>query len=360
MDTPSPAAEAVIEPDLPIVDPHHHLWDYRAMARTLGPETHPFERIVRRSPLYLLDELVTDIRGGGHDVRATVFVECGAMYRADGPDALKPVGETEFVNGVAAMSASGLHGPIRACAGIVGHADLRRGDAVAEVLEAHLAAGGGAAGGGRFRGIRHSVSWDADPGVLGPLARMPQGLLVSDAFRAGFARLAPLGLSFDAWLLEPQLPELIDLARAFPETAIMLDHVGTPLGIGAYAGRREERFGLWRERIRALAQCPAVMVKLGGLAMPFGGFDGEEGEGAEPQSARLARLWAPYIETCIEAFGVERCLFESNFPVDLFTCSYTVLWNGLKRIAAGYSTDEKAALFSGSAARFYRLAQVAA
>jgi predicted TIM-barrel fold metal-dependent hydrolase len=171
-------------------------------------------------------------------------------------------------------------------------------------------------------------------------------------FRAGFARLAPLGLSFDAWLLEPQLGELVDLARAFPDTSIILDHVGTPLGIAAYEGRREERFDPWRNSIRALAELPNVTVKLGGLAMPFCGFD-SRGEG--PLSERLARLWRPYIETCIEAFGAQRCMFESNFPVDLYSCSYAVLWNALKRIAAGASADENAALFSDTAARVYRL-----
>ena len=346
MSTPDP--EPILEPELPIVDPHHHLWDRTRLVASLPAVRHPFERIVRTAPRYLLDELLADL-GRGHDVRATVYVECGSMYRADGPVELRPVAETEFVNGVAAMSASGTYGPVRACAGIVGHADLTLGEHVSPVLEAHIAAGGG-----RFRGVRHSASYDADPAVLGPLVGRPAGLLGSAAFREGFARLAPLGLSFDAWLLEPQLDELIALARAFPDTTIVLDHVGTPLGIGAYAGRREERFDIWRTRIRELATCPGVVVKLGGLAMPFAGFDTTPAE-SEPLSARLATLWAPYIETCIEAFGPERCMFESNFPVDLFTCSYDVLWNALKRTASGCSADEKAALFSGTASRVYRL-----
>jgi predicted TIM-barrel fold metal-dependent hydrolase len=344
MTEPTPS-EPILEPELPIVDPHHHLWDRRGLLVSLPPVRHPFETIVRRTPRYLLDELLADLNSG-HNVVATVYLECGAFYRADGPPELKPVGETEFVNGVAAMCASDVYGPVRACAGIVGHADLKLGDAVTPVLEAHVAAGGG-----RFRGVRQSASWDADPGVLGPLNRNTEGLYRSDAFRAGFARLAPLGLSFDAWMLEPQLPDLVDLARAFPGTTIILDHVGTPLGLASYAGRRDERFPVWRDNIRALAASANVNVKLGGLAMPFLGFE----LGDAPASAQLADAWRPYVETCIEAFGPGRCMFESNFPVDLYTCGYGVLWNALKRLAAGASPEEKALLFSDTARRVYRL-----
>lgn len=343
------AREPILEPGLPIVDPHHHLWDRpAALAAAFPPSTHGFARALAGVSRYLLDELQADLNCG-HNVRATVYVQCGSMYRADGPSALRPVGETEFVTGVAAMSASGQYGEARACAGIVGHADLTLGGAVTEVLEAHIRAGGG-----RFRGIRHSCSWDADSEVLGPLARAEGGLYRSPAFREGFAKLAPLGLSFDAWLLEPQLPDLIDLARAFPDTTIVLDHVGTPLGIAAYAGRREERFGIWRDNVRILAGSPNVAVKLGGLAMPFAGFTSFMSS-PRASSARLAGEWRPYIETCIEAFGAHRCMFESNFPVDIGTCDYDVLWNAFKILADGASADEKTALFSGTAARVYRL-----
>jgi len=340
--------EAILEPDLPIIDPHHHLWDRRALVATLPPVKHGFENVVRRVPRYLLDELLADT-GSGHKVIGTVYVECGAMYRADGPAELKPVGETEFVNGVAAMAASGVYGETRACAGIVGHADLTRGAQAREVLEAHLAAGGG-----RFRGIRQSASYDPDPQVLGPLVRQGEGLYRQANFREGFAQLAPLGLSFDAWMLEPQLPDLIDLARAFPETSIILDHVGTPLGVASYAGRREERFAIWRDNIRELAKSPNVTVKVGGLAMVFPGFPSLMADPPAP-SEQLAAEWKPYVETCIEAFGAERCMFESNFPVDILSCDYEVLWNAFKRLASGASTDEKAALFAGTARRVYRL-----
>jgi len=341
-------SEAILEPELPIVDPHHHLWVRPgAPTATTDPSVHPFTRVVARRPRYLLDELLTDLKSG-HNVVATVFVQCGAMYRADGPDALKPVGETEFVNGVAAMTASGIYGPVRACAGIVGHADCTLGDRIDEVLEAHMKVSD------RFRGIRHSCSSDPDPAVLGPLARQTPGLYLDDKFRAGYARLAKYGLSFDAWLLEPQLPELIDLVRRFPETPVVLDHVGTPLGIGSYAGKREERFGIWRENIRTLGELPNVNVKLGGLAMAFCNFPSFLSDPAAP-STQLAEEWRPYLEACIEAFGADRCMFESNFPVDLGSCDYATLWNAFKVFAKNYSADEKARLFADTAKRVYRL-----
>ena len=338
--------EAVLEPDLPIVDPHHHLW-HRA-ARDPASLSHDFERAIADVGTYLLPDLLADMNSG-HNVVATVFIECGSMYRADGPSAMKPVGETEFVNGVAAMSASGGYGPGRACAGIVGHADLMLGAAVAKVLDAHLIAGGG-----RFRGIRHSVSYDADSTVLGPLARRPAGVFKEAPFREGFAELSKCGMSFDAWLLEPQLPDLIDLARAFPDTPIVLDHVGTPLGIASYADRREERFPTWAGSIRTLASLPNVVVKLGGLAMCFPHFPSFMSDPPAP-SEQLAAEWRPYIETCIQAFGPDRCMFESNFPVDIGACDYRTLWNAFKILAKGYSPEEKTAMFSGTAKRFYRL-----
>jgi L-fuconolactonase len=342
------AQEPVLEADLAIADPHHHLWDFTTRLVNAPPPAHPFETIYRLAPRYLLENLMVDLNSG-HRVTDTVFIECRAMYRAEGPIEFRPVGETEFVNGVAAQSASGLYGDTRAAAGIVGHVDLLLGDRAAAVLEAHLARAPD-----RFRGIRHSASWDADPAVLGPLGFRPQGLLADTTYRQGFARLAPLGLTFEAWVLEPQLPEVLALAKAFPDTTIVLNHVGTPLGIGVYSGRRQERFAVWRDNIKALAKAPNVVVKLGGLAMPFGGFAVEDGDA--PLSARLADLWRPYIETCVEAFGVDRSMYESNFPVDRYGCDYRTLWNALKRTAAGASADEKALLFSGVARRVYRIA----
>ncbi len=343
--------EPILEPELPIIDPHHHLWDRTAPSAPQIPlPDHPFSKVIAKVPRYLLGEFLADLNSG-HNIRATVYLECGSMYRANVPDVLKCVGETEFVNGVAAMCASGLYGDVRACAGIVGHANLRLGDAVEDVLRAHIHAGNG-----RFRGIRYSASYDADPNVLGLMAnRHPPGLYRDTQFREGFKWLHKLGLSFDAWLLEPQLPDLIDLARAFPDTQIVLDHVGTPLGMASYAGKLEERFGIWKENIAALAKSQNVTVKLGGLAMPFAGFPSFLSK-PPASSEQLAKEWKPYIEACIDAFGVDRCMFESNFPVDSGSCTYAVLWNALKRLAQGYSATEKTALFSGTAARVYRLA----
>jgi predicted TIM-barrel fold metal-dependent hydrolase len=340
----TPAAEAILEPDLPIIDPHHHLWRMPA-ALLAGEPRHGMERLIRKVPVYLREELLADARGG-HNILGTVFMECGSMYREAGPPELRPVGETEFVTSVAE---AGTSGEPRLCAGIVGHADLSLGAAVGAVLQAHIEAGKR-----RFRGVRDIAAWDADPAVLGPLAHVREGLLADPGFREGFACLAPMDLSFDAWLLAPQLPELVDLARAFPETSIVLDHVGTPVGLGCYAGSREARFAGWKAHIEALGALPNVTVKLGGLAMMFCGF---ETFMADPpaSSERLARDWRPYIETCIEAFGPERCMFESNFPVDRGTCDYATLWNAFKRLASGYSPAEKEALFSGTARRVYRL-----
>ena len=293
-------------------------------------------------------ELLADI-GSGHNVVATVFVECRAMYRADGPEELKSLGETEFVNGIAAMSASGAYGPARACAGIVGNVDLRLGSRAAPILEAHMAVAGA-----RFRGIRRGSAWHA-AGIKATSASPPPGLLLDRDFRAGFACLAPLGLSFDAWLLHTQLGDIIDLARVFPDTTIVLDHLGGPVGIGPYLGKRDEVFADWRRGITALARCPNVQVKIGGLGMHTFGTDFHARE-RPPSSQELAQAWKPYVETCIEAFGAARAMFESNFPVDKGTCSYQVLWNAFKRLTANASADDKAALYSGTAQRVYRLA----
>ncbi len=321
--------ETILEPELPIVDPHHHLWDP------------PGKR-------YLFDELMADLNTG-HNVVATVFMECSAMLRADGDPEFRWVGETEFVSGVAAMSASGAYGPARACAAIIGRVDLTIGARAREVLEAHIAAGGG-----RFRGIRNNGSWDPDPSLRSPRLEIAPGLLDQRDFREGFTELAKLGLTFDSWLYHTQIAELAGLARAFPDAAIVLDHVGGPLGVNAYAGRRAEIFEFWRARIREIAECPNVTVKIGGLGMTMFGF-GFEARERPPSSEELAQAWRPYMETCIEAFGTKRCMFESNFPVDKGYCSYPVLWNAFKRLAAGCSADEKDDLFRGTAASVYRI-----
>jgi predicted TIM-barrel fold metal-dependent hydrolase len=277
-------------------------------------------------------------------------MQCLAMHRANGPEPLRPVGETEFVNGVAAMAASGIYGPARICAGIVGRADLRLGAAVEEVLTAHIGAGGG-----RFRGIRYITTSDPDRTLMNPLAAAPPELLADATFRAGFARLAPLDLSFDAWLFHTQIDELTELARAFETTRICLNHVGGVLGIGAYGGQRDDVFARWSRSIRALGRCPNVFVKLGGLGMRINGFGFEKSDDP-PSSETLAAAWRPYFDTCIDAFGTERCMFESNFPVDKGSYSYGAGWNAFKRLTQSASQADKTALFSGTATRFYQLA----
>ena len=339
--------EPILEPDLAIIDPHHHLWDLRPLVATIPEPHHPFIATVALSPYYTFDELRADTTSG-HNVIATVFMECGAFYRAGAGDGLKVVGEVEYVNGVAAQSACGLYGGQRLCAGIVGHADLLLGDGAAPVLEALKAVTP------RFKGIRHSAAWDADPEVLGAPFHAPPGLYLDATFREGFRHLSRLGLSFDAWLLEPQLSDVLSLARAFPDQPIVLDHCGTPLGIASYHGRLHERFDPWREAIRELGRCPNVTIKLGGLAMYFAGLP-DHGPEAGLSSEVLAAMWRPYIETCIDAFGADRAMFESNYPVDKWGASYATLWNAFKRLSSGASADEKRALFSGTAARIYRL-----
>ena len=321
--------EPILEPDLPIIDTHHHLWD-------------------RGGHRYLLHEFLADVNTG-HNVVATVFVECDAMYRASGPLEMRPVGQTEFVAGQAAMSDSGRYGKTRVAAGIVGFADLTLGDRVEPVLEAHIRAGGG-----RFRGVRHSAAWDASD-VIGNsrTATGPHVMLQKD-FRAGLARLTSMGLSLDAWAFHPQLADMVDLARAFPRATIIAGHVGGPLGYGPYTGKKDEVFATWKAGVTELAKCENVVMKLGGMMMRLAAFDYRTAP-APPTSAELAALWRPYLETCIERFGANRCTFESNFPVDKMGIGWVGLWNALKRIAAGASATEKLALFSGTARRAYRL-----
>ncbi|MCY4452711.1 MAG: amidohydrolase family protein [Immundisolibacterales bacterium] len=325
--------EPVLEPELPICDPHHHLWDFQT------------ERV---EPRYFLDELLEDL-GSGHNVVSTVFIECGAMFKASGPEELRPIGETEFVAGIAAMSESGLYGPTRVAAGIVGAVHLMRGDGAADVLDRQIVAGGG-----RFRGIRQGGTWDASPEV--PVHRTGPGpdLFLDSRFREGFRHLAPRGLSFEGWCYHPQIPGLTDLARAFPDTTIVLDHFGGPIGVGPYAGKEDEVFDAWRRAIGPLAECPNVVAKLGGIAMEVNGF-GWHLRDAPPASKELMEATRRYYEHTIEIFGVERCMFESNFPVDKMSCSYRVLWNSFKRLTAGWSTSERAQLFHDTAARVYRL-----
>jgi L-fuconolactonase len=320
--------EEIIEPELSIVDPHHHLWK------------HP-------GSVYLFPELVADL-SSGHNIRATVFEECHSMYRADGPEELRSLGETEFVTGVAAMSASGGFGPARACAAMVGNVDLTLGSRVEPILEAHIAVSGG-----RFHAIRFSTAWDTDERVHNTVPR-PR-MLAEPSVREAYRCLGRFGLTFDAWVYHPQLSEAAELAASFPDTPIVLNHFGSPILGGPNAGRPAEVFAEWRSGMAALASHQNVHVKLGALPVRRSGAARQ----ADPRplsSEEIATAWRPFFEVCVEQFGADRCMFESNFPVQKRWCSYAVLWNACKRLAAGASTAEKSALFSATAARVYRLA----
>lgn len=317
--------EPVLEPERPIVDPHHHLW-------------------VREGNTYLLAELLADL-GSGHNVIATVFEECHAMYRATGPEAEKSIGETEFVTGIAAMAASGTFGPSRVCSRMVGRVDLTTGDRARGLLERHMIASGG-----RFAGIRQSTAWDASDKIH-KVVPMP-GMLADKTFRSGFAGLAALGLVFDAWVYHPQLAEVADLADAFPRTPIVLNHVGSPILGGPYAADRARVFSDWTAGMADLSRRPNVTVKLGALPIRLPGA-GQPSRDIPPGSEEIATAWRPWLETSIERFGAHRCMFESNFPVQKRWSSYAVTWNAFKRIASGASDTEKAALFAGTAARVY-------
>ena len=325
--------EAAIEPDLRICDPHHHLWRDRQGAVM---------------PRYLLEDFLADT-GSGHNIVSTVFIEAKAMYRADGPDNMKAVGEIEFVNGVAAMSASGIYGPARACAGIIGATNLDIGAAAGEVIDAMIAAAPA-----RFRGIRQSATWDADP-LVRQHRKSPPHRMLDAGHRLGAAELAKRGLIYEAWCFHPQISKLTDLARAQPNLDIVLDHIGGPIGFGAaYQGRRQEIMEEWRGSITELATCPNVSVKLGGLFMEVNGF-GWHKQPTPPTSDELADAARPYFDHVIEQFGTRRTMFESNFPVDKVSTGYRVLWNAFKKIARDYSPSEKAMLFHDTAARVYRI-----
>ena len=320
--------ETAIDPEEVIVDPHHHLWDFP-------------------TGTYLVPELHEDT-GAGHNVVQTVFVECGSAYFEDGPDEMKPVGETEFVLRQA-LESEARGGAV--ISGIVSFADMTLGDKVEDVLEAHDVAGGG-----RFRGIRHAVAWDASTAIRESHTKPPEKLLRNDNFRAGFKKLGEMGFSFDAWMFHPQLADLVDLVAELPDTPVVLDHLGGPLGIGPYAGDRDEVRKVLRPALETLARHEQVVVKVGGIGMSIYGV-GLNRLPEAPTSEHVASLWSEDIRHCVETFGPERCMFESNFPVDKQGCSYTVLSNAFQRIAdeAGWSLSERAELFSGTARRFYRL-----
>lgn len=318
--------ETAVDPALHVVDAHHHLWD-------------------RGGHTYLAPQYLADL-AHGHQVLAAVYVECLAGYREQGPEPLRPVGETETVLALTAGQ-SETRGP-RLCAGIVARADLALGAAVGEVLDAHFAAGGG-----RFRGIRYATAWDADPGVHGAYPTHA-GMLRETAVHAGARQLVQRGLSLDVWLYFHQLDEVLELAHACPDLPIVINHCGGPIGAGPYADQRDTVRQRWHDAIQKFRRLDQISVKFGGLAMPIAGF-GWRALDVPPSSDQLVSAWRPYFETCLDVFGAGRCMFESNFPVDRSGCSFTVLWNAFKKLSASLSEAERATLCSGTASRVYRL-----
>ena len=326
--------EAAIDPDLPIVDAHHHLW-----ARP-GRGGRPGIR-------YMADDYAADLNSG-HNIKATVYVECHMGYRPSGPDLMRPLGEVEYANGVAALAESGLYGHTRINAGIVAHADLSYGEAITPLIEAMLQTAGP-----RLSGIRHNAHWDAEPAVRGGKGVPGPGLYEATMVRKGVETLAKFDLAFDAWVYHPQLADVTALARAVPAARIVMNHMGGPLGMGSYAHRPDEVFSVWRSGVLELATCSNVVMKIGGASNRLINFLLLD---RPPTSEQLATAWRPYVETCFEAFGPERCMFEASFPPDRNTASYAVHWNAFKRLASGLSGAEKTAAFSQVAAQTYRLA----
>ena len=321
--------EEIVEPERPIVDPHHHLWQIPSAWGT-----------------YVLEDLWADTESG-HNIEKTVFIDCHSSYRQDGPVHLRPVGETEFIARVAAESAKRVGAAT--IAGIVGHANMHLGEALEEALEAHEEAGNGL-----FRGIRHAGPRDTTGTLTNPGRGRPCPY-GDEGFRTGVRTLGELGYTYDTWHFFHQNLDYLALARAAPETTMILDHFGTPLGVGAYAGRQEEIFAQWKDDMAAIAaECPNVVAKLGGLAMPDNGF-GWDTRDMPPTSDEFAEAQRRYYLHTIECFGPDRCMFESNFPVDRLSISYHVMWNGMKKIVRDFSEDEKHAMFYGTAARVYRL-----
>jgi predicted TIM-barrel fold metal-dependent hydrolase len=318
--------EDAIDPEMEICDPHHHFW--------YDVETE-----------YSIDDFLNDI-SGGHRVVKTVFVESRLKLREDGPPEMRPLGETEHVREVLSQRTNNKN--IDIAAGIVGFADLTLGSSVESLLTAHISAAGG-----RFRGIRQTCAWDSSPEFKSRW-EIPEGLLSDGKFREGFSCLEKFGLSFDAWLFHPQLRDLESLAKKYPGIKIIINHIGGPLGIGPYAGKREEVFSHWKHGLRELSKCPNVFIKLGGLGMPICGFGLYE-RPIPPNSSELAGLMAPYYLWCIECFGIDRCMFESNFPVDKLSYSYTVLWNAFKKIVEDFSFQDRCALFYDTAVDAYHI-----
>lgn len=318
----------IVEPALSIIDAHHHLFD-------------------RPNRRYLLDEFRSDATSG-HDVIASVYVETRAMVRVTGPEALRPIGEIEFANGEAARSAADQSG-VQACAGIVGFADLTLGRSVAPLLDRALESAPE-----RFKGVRQvTIDHHTETPFALMTTRPVSGILDHPRFAEGFSQLAPRGLSFDAAVFHHQMPRLARLADAFPDTTIILNHIGHAVAMAEDGESPQSVFPSWKANLRALSSRQNVICKISGLGMALWGFPHRAED--SPHHGALAATWRPYVETAIEAFGVERCMMASNYPMDSFSCDYVTLWNALKTSVSGASDDEKRQLFAETARDTYRL-----
>ncbi|HYF19805.1 MAG TPA: amidohydrolase family protein [Ramlibacter sp.] len=323
--------EPALDPEVPVVDPHMHFWHHKSGYR------------------YFVEEFARDVAASGHDVQGTVYVECGSMYRAGGPEHLRSVGEAEFAVGQAAIAASGKYTKALGAAGIIGFADLTLGPLARETVDAHVAAANG-----RFRGIRQRAKWDGDPAVRGPVSADGPGLFLRPEFGEGLDYLTSVGLLFEASVFHHQLPDVVALARAHPDARIVIGNNASPVGHSSYAGKEAEVHAQWLSGIRALAGCSNVSIKLGGLLMSLGSFDFTRAE-RPPSSDELADLWRPWIEPCLDILGPDRCMASSNFPVDKAGMPYGTVWNAFKRIAGVCSASEKRLLLAGNAKRIYGL-----
>lgn len=331
-------SEAALDPRQPVIDSHHHLYH-------------------RPGLRYLLDDYLADL-DGGHDVRATVAVQARGMLRADGPPERASLGETEFLNGQAAMSASGIYGPTRVAAAIVAQVDLALGDRLRPLLEAHLSAAGGLAGkGGRLAGIRQPLAWDADTSLYNPAYQTTETLSDDSAFRQGLSLLQSMQVPFEIWAYYPQMPNLARMARAFPDLPIVVNHLGGVLRMNAFA--RHDIFPAWRQAMTDLAACPNVVIKLSGLGMRLSAFGFDEAE-RPPDSADLAAAWKPWVMTALEIFGPARCMWGSNFPVDKGSYAYAIGLNAYKRLFVDATPDDRHDIFWRTAARHYSLPTCAA
>ena len=325
--------EDALEPDMPICDPHHHLWDFK-------------ENFTQ--PTYLLPDILKDVNSG-HNIVSTVFIECGAMYNPQNSISKNVILEAEFVNGIAAMSESGLYGKTKIAAGIVGSAPLLIGKKVIDILDRLMSISPE-----RFKGIRSQAAMHPDGTIPESRARPPEGVYINEKFQEGFAELAPRNLSFEAWCYHPQIPQLIELAKKFTDTTIIFNHFGGPLGIGSFKNKHEEVYEFWKQNIKELSKCKNVFAKLGGIAMKINGYEWHKNS-LPPSSDELLNKTKNYYETSLEYFGAERCMFESNFPVDKLSCSYVNLWNSFKKLTKNYSKNDRALLFHDTASKIYKL-----